>query len=244
MSKPIRFIHITKTAGASIEFIGKEEHWGQHDVEYGEMMRTSLEWTPKDFWHIPPQFMRSDLFTELRSRYIYFTIVRNPFERVISETFCKWAGFQNKHKNKMWDPKRNWNNPRFVNAWITYRLKEVQTKIANFEINTLRIGLHEAANKELLCGHWIPQHLYVVDDSGVDFIQPGNILRFENLVEDFQGLMDKYSLPFTLSEVHHHKRSVDSNFTVKELSEENIELIRNIYMQDFIKFNYSPELNM
>ena len=144
----------------------------------------------------------------------------------------------------MWDPKRNWKNPANINAWITYKLKEVRTKIVTFERNTHQIGLHEAANKELLWGHWIPQHLYVVDDSGVDFIQPGNILRFENLVEDFQGLMDRYTLPFTLGEIHHNKRPADANFTVQELSEENIELIRNIYMQDFIKFNYSPELSM
>jgi len=243
MCERLRFIHITKTAGASIEFIGKEENWGQHDAEYGEMMHSSLEWTPKDWWHIPPQFMISEQFSDLRSRYIYFTVVRNPFERVISETFCKWAGFQNKHKNKMWNPRKNWNDPANINTWITYRLKEVRTKIQTFEQQKSIFGINVAANEALLCGHWIPQHYYVVDDSGVDFIQPENVLRFENLSQDFPYLMERYGLRLSLRDVHHNRRS-DNSFTVLQLSEENIELIREIYAQDFVKFNYSPEITI
>ena len=242
MEGRLRFIHITKTAGATIEFVGREEHWGQHDGEYGKKMRASLEWTPKDYWHIPPQFMTSELFSDLRSHFDYFAVVRNPFERVISETFCKWAGFQNKHKNKMWNPRKNWKDPANINAWITYRLNEVQTKIQTFEQQKSIVGLHVAANETLLCGHWIPQHYYVVDDSGIDFIQPENVLRFENIARDFQGLMERYGLSYILGDVHHNKRPEDATFTVLQLSEVNIELIRNIYRKDFIKFDYSLEV--
>jgi hypothetical protein len=245
MAKSLRFIHITKTAGATIESTGKthSKNWGQYDAEYRKMMRASLDWIPKDWWHIPPQFMDKLHLSHLRTTYDYFTVVRNPFERVISETFCKWAGFQNKHKNAMWNPTGNWTNPVKINAWISYRLKEVRTKIHTFERRKSIVGLHVAANETLLCGHWIPQHYYVVDDGGVDFIQPENILRFENLAEQFQGLMERYSLSFSLEDVHHNKR-LDDSFTVQQLSDENIQLIREIYLEDFVKFGYSLEIPM
>jgi len=69
--KILKFIHITKTAGTSIEKVGlKHNHkWGMyHEQEYG-------------WWH--------QIFTkkskELRNKYDWFTVVRNPYTRILSE---------------------------------------------------------------------------------------------------------------------------------------------------------------
>ena len=74
--KELKFIHITKCAGTSIENIGKRHNilWGKFHKEYG-------------WWH--GIFQNKSL--EMKLKYEWFIIVRNPYERLISEFYCKWA---------------------------------------------------------------------------------------------------------------------------------------------------------
>jgi hypothetical protein len=76
--KTLKFIHITKTGGTSIEEEGKlhDQKWGMYHKEYG-------------FWHtIPNKF-------SLMNKYDWFMVVRNPYDRIISEFHCKWGGVYN-----------------------------------------------------------------------------------------------------------------------------------------------------
>lgn len=81
--KPLKFIHITKCAGTSIENLGKEKNinWGRFHKEYG-------------FWH--------EIFPlkeeNIKLKYDWFMVVRNPYERLISEFFCNFAGKENLEK--------------------------------------------------------------------------------------------------------------------------------------------------
>jgi hypothetical protein len=75
--KQLKFIHITKCAGTTIENIGIKNNilWGRFHKEYG-------------WWHeIFP--IKSQ---KLKLKYDWFVIVRNPYERLISEFYCKWGG--------------------------------------------------------------------------------------------------------------------------------------------------------
>jgi len=79
--KELKFIHITKCAGTSIEMAGEKKNieWGKNHKEYG-------------FWHglfpnIPP---------EIIEKYDWFMVVRNPYDRMLSEYHCKWGGYSNK----------------------------------------------------------------------------------------------------------------------------------------------------
>jgi hypothetical protein len=75
--KPLKFIHITKTAGTSIEDIAKEKkiEFGKYHSEYGG-------------WHVFFKFKPTDL----KQKYDWFLIVRNPYDRIVSEFHCKWGG--------------------------------------------------------------------------------------------------------------------------------------------------------
>ena len=75
--KPLKFVHITKCAGTSIEDAGKNNNieWGRFHKEYG-------------FWH--KCFIYIDV--KIIEKYVWFVVVRNPYDRIVSEYFCNWSG--------------------------------------------------------------------------------------------------------------------------------------------------------
>jgi hypothetical protein len=78
--KDLKFIHITKTAGTSIEKLGltKGYYWGIYDTTYGA------------FHHYPFTLLP----LQKKQKYDWFMVVRNPYERLISELYCHWGGPQ------------------------------------------------------------------------------------------------------------------------------------------------------
>ena len=87
MPKQLKFIHITKTAGTSIEDLGLKHHikWGRFDKESFEMYdKDSLK--IGNPWHIPFIFLDK----EYKQKFDWFIVVRNPYDRVLSEYYCKW----------------------------------------------------------------------------------------------------------------------------------------------------------
>lgn len=84
MTKELKFIHITKTAGTSIEKLGIKfgYRWGKFHKEYGR-------------WH--DFFPKKD--EELKNQYDWFTVVRNPYSRLISEFYCLNGGVNPAYKN-------------------------------------------------------------------------------------------------------------------------------------------------
>jgi len=77
--KELKFIHITKNAGSSIEEIGLKYKllWGMYHHEYGS-------------WH--EYFSNKPI--ELKTKYDWFMIVRNPYDRILSEFYCNHKGFR------------------------------------------------------------------------------------------------------------------------------------------------------
>jgi hypothetical protein len=80
--KELKFSHITKTAGTSIEnaALASGIQWGRHHL------------TGQHYWHDPI----STFPTKLRESYDWFMVVRNPYERILSEYHCPWM--------KVYDP--------------------------------------------------------------------------------------------------------------------------------------------
>jgi hypothetical protein len=74
MPRSLKFIHVTKTAGTSIEDAAKAKniYWGRHHSEYG-------------WWH-------DTLKPAIAHKYDWFMVVRNPYTRILSEYHCRWGG--------------------------------------------------------------------------------------------------------------------------------------------------------
>lgn len=83
--KILKFIHISKNAGSSIEKSGlsKNLQWGIfHTFEYGH-------------WH--NYFPLKPI--GLKLKYDWFMVVRNPYNRILSEYYCEWGGIGKKNMN-------------------------------------------------------------------------------------------------------------------------------------------------
>jgi hypothetical protein len=141
--KELKFIHITKTGGTSIENVGKrcDIRWGRfHKKEYG-------------WWHGP--FDKKS--KHLQQKYDWFMVVRNPYDRILSEFYCKWGGVG---KNALQYNKKQFNN-------------KLQDLIVNFQ-------------KRKRVGHYTPQYRYWDATSKIWVLRFENLKDdFEKLMKQY-----------------------------------------------------------
>lgn len=80
--KDLKFIHITKTGGTSIEDAALEKgiEWGRFDTEYTKDIQPN--------WHKPFSLIEDK---DLKEKYDWFTVVRDPYSRIVSEFYCQWT---------------------------------------------------------------------------------------------------------------------------------------------------------
>jgi hypothetical protein len=186
--KPLKFIHITKCAGSTIEDLGLKNGyiWGRHHrTEYG-------------FWH--------DLFPKknikLKNKYDWFMVVRNPYERLVSEFYCRWGGLGQQKEINL--------NQQQFNNYIENKILEPNKK-----------------------AHYLEQHKYIDPEQTI------HIIRYENIENEFNKLMDKYSIKIKWDpNMKYNKPLHFKKFSVKSFSPRVINLINKIYDKDFSIFGY------
>jgi len=85
-NRELKFFHITKTGGTSIEKVGMKNNllWGIDD----ENLLINCNGNNNSFWHNPVSYY-SDNFI---NKYDWFIVCRNPYGRIISEYHCNWGG--------------------------------------------------------------------------------------------------------------------------------------------------------
>lgn len=224
--KKLKFIHITKTAGTAIEELGIANNieWGRHDSDI-KLLTSNLKYIQDGaFWHVPTIYYNLEILKKLKKIYDFFIVVRNPYERVISEFYCKWGGFKSKNFGKLYNLKLTDTSSNIqINNWINMRLKHMKTLLNN--------------NKYLVNGHWVPQYLYIYDSTGKLLIKKKNIIHLENIQKELNKLFSKYKININYSQaplININKKI----FNVNDLSKENINLINEIYDDDFKLFGY------
>lgn len=173
------------------------------------------------FWHIPPRFFIKGYYKSMIKKYDFFVTVRNPFTRVVSEYYCAWGG-----------PQVKASNVHDFNVWIKNKLLSIQDLV-----------FKRLNDKAAMFGHWIPQYIYITDSSGSQIVDTANIIHLETLDDEFDSLMKRYNLPsdFTLRKKPHSLKS-DKTFDVVDLNDENIQLIQNIYLNDFEMLGYDKNM--
>ncbi len=192
-NKPLQFIHIPKTGGTSIEDSAKKEGvlWGRYNNDLKGMLNGKTK------WHTPPYKLKNIYFNK---DIIPFTIVRNPYTRLVSE----------------------------FNYELNYR-KALFSKYNDINefVKTLDNSKEFDRMNNICDNHLLPQTQYTKNVK--------EILYFENLNNDFRKLLKKYNYP-NIKLLHKNKSK--SKFTINDLNEESINIIRKIYKDDFKKLGY------
>jgi hypothetical protein len=225
MIKELKFIHITKTAGTAIENLANENGilWGRFDNDIKLLTHNIKYIINNAFWHVPTFYYDYSLLHKLLKKYDFFLVVRNPYERVISEFFCKWGGHQSKHYKKDIPI----NNKKNINLWIYKQLKKVYSDITN--------------NIKMVHGHWTPQYYYLFDSHLQRIIKKKNIIHFENINNELHSLFINYN--YNINIINAPKINVNKyDFNINDLNKKNLKLIYKIYKNDFKYLNYQKIL--
>lgn len=143
--KSLKFIHITKTAGTTLEDEAQAcgIHWGRFHTEYG-------------WWH--------EIFPNkpgiLKERYDWFTVVRNPYSRLISEFHCRHGNYLIKTGRKA----------------ESFTKQEFNTYL----INCIKVFC-EVGN------HYTPQYLYIDKEVPINVLKFENLeLEFHDLMKKYK----------------------------------------------------------
>lgn len=217
----LQFSHITKTGGSSLELSAKDYdiHWGLHNKPLWKNVSENAKVNHREPWHTPLSFADDKYIEEVLRQYEFFTIVRNPYTRAVSEYFCLFGSRSGFKKDKI--------RSSDINVFNKNMQQGLQT------IKNIIFDKHSLKNAT----HWQQQHLYIFKN-GDHIIKPSNIIKYELYSKELNKLFDNYQLP--IKSVKHHVSSemCKHRFTFEHLSKENINLINEIYYEDFILLDY------
>eukprot|EP00438_Fugacium_kawagutii_P028446 Skav226830 [mRNA] locus=scaffold606:320347:321168:+ [translate_table: standard] len=222
----LKFIHIPKTAGTSIEMLG---NWGRCDSNLtcsGRRKKKIFKlhadacYPLKDgddagctLWHTPPS--DDPLLAQSYSCCNTFCVVRHPVDRWISE-YKFHLSYRTRHKR---DPCSRKNLKAYS--------EELLEMFAYKEIGYIRD-----------C-HLVPQTRYVISHDGKR-LHCDHVIRFENLAEDFNGLMKAYGLPQRITRDKEAEVADDSHCRIN-ISEAMKQWIYSRYYRDFEMLGYDLE---
>lgn len=268
--KTLMFMHIPKTAGTSIEISGLEHNilWGaklfnsetfasifgteMHAMCETEFHRKRCCGAP---WHVPLRFWieyfhekpqghhHIEKFFDLNT-VDYFCVVRNPFDRMISE-YKYLLHLSQKHRFK---PQRLFKEHGIdIGNGFDIKDKTEEFVCTEFALNQwVQIALGDYVQircdePDMMETHFYPQYESVFD-SQCRQICP-NVVRFEHLDGDMKELLERYNLHGvyqTLAKTHETKLAVCEEYGlgVQNLTEVSKALIYHRYRQDFQAFGY------
>jgi len=255
----LEFVHITKTGGSTIEKVGHDLGiiWGAcHfiNVPLVGCMAPDLPYQAPNYqsyaltspWHTPPKLLKRYADTTL---YPYdeadlFTVIRNPYSRVLSEYYCPWTGFQAKYF-KGTKHEKDPNDPDVMNQWVVNMVTRLSNAIEQFKNSTgdgvwkkQAKGVNED-ERILAQKHYVNQVEYVYDG---DNVLVKNIIYYENLSSDFDALMKKYNINASLPSkdiMGVYKDEMNKGrLSHNDLYPETIALINEYAKPDFEKFGY------
>lgn len=229
----LQFLHFPKTGGTAIETAAFDDRilWGfPRFLNYCKPPLDTAD------WHYPLQFLpyanlpcRKPVYDKNAT---FFLVVRNPYDRVISEYY--YYQHFNQRESHM-----EVNHPKYMNEWILQSIRSFQQE----EGEQNGYFQHD--------GHWIPQYDFVFaaekDNNNHSLLPPktrrqqlvNHILRYENLQEEFRSLMILHDLNVTLPA---KRDSMEHNFTKsltrRHLYRHTCHVIEDTFKDDFAEFGY------
>ena len=196
----IIFVHIPKTGGTSIEkALGIYQN------------RDCLHGLQRQHFTIPELVKKELLTTEEIEAYFKFTVIRNPWDRCVSEYFSS---------------RRIWKLfPTFRLFLHNHLVPLINKFFPKGEYTFLTFP----------ATHFSPQYRYVFDEHGKQVVD--YVARFENLKEEWEKICDTIGCKLDLP----HAKKTNHNHYSFYYDEETKDLIRNLYVEDVEVFEYEFE---
>lgn len=240
----IIFVHIPKCGGTSVEVffnMRNKESLYSTDENVINNVKYSLQ-------HLTPNLIK-ELIPDIYDDYTKFTIIRNPYERVLSEYVWQNIYFPIENQDLS---DFNWeiylqlnddlikvgvdNESKAKEHWTTRGKKEGRKcsmpKILSVNHFTEWLNIYYS---KIDTDHKLPQIDYVYDKKSKKVLVE-NILRLENIEEDFGNFLKKinYRGENKIEKLNKTNSDKYNDF----LTQENKDIIYNIYEEDFNYFNY------
>lgn len=199
------FIHIPKTGGTSIEqslnfngdIKGDKKKW------YGNINNYELD-------HSTIKYLIENC-ENYDKKYLKFCVVRNPYERLVSEyNYCK------RYKSRFI------KNINSFKDFVYYLKKNFDIVINNEEKN------------HYLISHYLPQYKFTHINNKCEM---DIILKFENLKTDWITLCKKINKDIKLIKVDKYSSLNKYNY-LDYYDNELKNIVYELYKKDFILFNY------
>ena len=200
--KPV-FIHVSKNAGKSIVATG-----GAHIISAGH--RTASSWIEAK-----------------GSTHRLFAVVRNPFDRVVSEYFYRRHRYEGGESNPHLA-----NLDKSFEGWTlaTYRDGEYRTR-SFFDATGVPYNDRNMIGDRLIW--FLPQLEWLGDPEGGVVV--ADLLRFETLEDDWTRFAERNGLPLELA---HRNSSARSRDYRGYYTDETRAVVTEYYRQDLDAFGY------
>jgi len=236
-NQALEFVHITRTGGRAIEQTGCENgmKWGsmqylpaseKDNCNYEHAKGAKKKNQKIAPWHTPPRMLSNHVENEKNPFHgaKLFTVVRNPYTRLLSEYHDEDVGYKGEDKN----------DPEVLNEWVLGRLHNADTMhhaLTNTADNSDDHELHHES-------HYITQIEYVYQSNGTKAID--HVIHYENMKDEFDNLMGRYGFNFTLAVKEIHDGEVNGEIlTYKALDDDTIAEINHMAGPDFTAFGYT-----
>jgi len=212
----ITFIHIPKNAGSSIEYIG---------------YNNGYTWGKYYFYDFYISYLLDKIVIYYKINYHSFLF--NYFFKILRKSFQSVHHLPESYKN----------NKRLIENKVSFLvIRNPYNKILsnynflnydNDEINVFIkkniIDLKNNIKRKNVYHFFIPQHEYLLHNT--------EILRFENIDNDFKNFCKKHNLKdMTLPK--HNISNNKKKININHLNKESLNLINQFYIRDFELFNY------
>ena len=222
----LEFIHIPKNAGTSIENFANKFgiKWGRYKSK--DEYPLSDNKTCTYYYYHSPFFVR-------QPNTHYFILVRNPYDRLISEFYYRGGNVYigkntksqlNSKNGTQNNDEENTNNRKIdhINKFYDWfnKIKEIYK-----------------SNKYWNNCHILPQHYYIYDKNGNKKVE--HIIKIDkNLNDNLDTLFKKYNLNIDVTELK-KENSYKKAFNKEDLAQHVLDEIYEIYKDDFklLKFD-------
>jgi hypothetical protein len=202
-NKKLFFLHIPKNAGTSIENLGNKYgiKWGR----FVDKKNYKLYDTPCNYyyWHSP-------YFIKIPG-YNYFAIIRNPYDKIISE-FYYVGGYNDKHFKAK-------SHLESFYLWLDDKYNIIKK------------------NKHWNNCHILPQYNYIYDNNGNKRVEH-IIYMNKDFTKNLDLLFKKYNLNININDFEKNN-SREKHFKKTELNNKAIKQINEMYKKDFKYFNFT-----